>query len=210
MTDEIINEEEFEESAEESNSLFQMLGNQIAEEQIPEIFFSFDTGEAFEECSVCGKKLKDTDNDYMIEKAIKNYPGGTTDIIFEYACCKDCYLEMSGKISKGSRTAIEEIADKYSMNLMINLGMPGPDEPDKCCYSNKPVADCSEYQIFGIFNGNYRYGIINTCAVSDDVIEEMQEALSEETREELDDFTKQVTPDFPVGEEYFKFKPIIL
>lgn len=195
---------------EESGSLFDLLENRIADDPIPEVFYSFDTGEPFAECSLCGKPLAGTENDYLVEKAVKNYPGGTTDIIFEYACCADCYRKIHGKISKESQVAMLKAADKYAGRLAVNLGLPGPPEPEKCCYSDKPLSECSEYQFFGIFSGNKKYSIINTCAISDDIIEEIQESLSEKTREELDDFTKQISPDFPVGEEIIKFRPILI
>ena len=75
---------------------------------IPEEFYSFNTGKPFERCIDCDKYLLDGEP-YMIEKAIRQYPGySAKDIIFEYAMCVDCAERLKNEMSQESMASIQK------------------------------------------------------------------------------------------------------
>jgi hypothetical protein len=72
---------------------------------IPKEFFNSETKEPFRTCMMCNQSL--AEKQYMVEKAIKNYPSlGTKEIIFEYAMCLECAGKMHLELSEESRTRI--------------------------------------------------------------------------------------------------------
>ena len=76
--------------------------------KIPEIFHSTGTGKPFSHCVSCNKELLNSDNPYIIEKAIRQYlEYKTTDTIFEYAMCMDCYMKIDQSLSDESKHNLE-------------------------------------------------------------------------------------------------------
>lgn len=75
---------------------------------IPEIFHSADTRAPLERCLVCERPLLDTDQEYLIEKAMRQYPEyEVNEVIIEYALCLDCHADMQNSISEASKHALE-------------------------------------------------------------------------------------------------------
>jgi hypothetical protein len=176
---------------------------------IPREFYPFDSENRFLECTICGKPLHE-DERYVVEKAVKRYSTGNLDTIFEYACCEDCYLEMAEKMSKESIQKLQDYTMKHQANGLAHLMLIPEERGKHCFFSNKPIEECEEFQIFAAFKGDFMSAIMFPMAVSGDVVEEMQELISEKTREELDDFGKKISPTLPQFEEDFKFRPIVL
>lgn len=61
---------------------------------LPEIFWSFETGQPMEHCSLCGCDLMVPDTNYLIEKAFKN-----RETVFEHALCLKCYTDAHESLS---------------------------------------------------------------------------------------------------------------
>lgn len=75
---------------------------------IPEIFHSEDASAPFERCLVCDRSLLDGNQEYLIEKAVKQYPEyDVREIVIEYALCLACHAEMQNAISEASKLALE-------------------------------------------------------------------------------------------------------
>lgn len=75
---------------------------------IPEIFHSADLSAPFERCLVCDRSLLDGAQEYLIEKAVKQYPEyDVREIVIEYALCLTCHAEMQNTISEASKLALE-------------------------------------------------------------------------------------------------------
>lgn len=192
-----------------AHSLFDDLDDdEMVFEEIPSQFFPFDTDKPFLECTLCGKSLSGPDAKYIVEKAVKNYSTGSQDTIFEYACCEECYKEMSGKISKDSMKALMNFNLKYMHNTMLHLRASSGDKLQTCFYTQKPVSESSEYQFFAIFKGDKMATSFFPMAVSSEIIEQMQEVISTKTREELDDFGKKIYPKLPYFEQDWSFRPM--
>ncbi len=201
--DEIIDDEE-----PKRESIFDNLdyGGYI---DIPREFYPFDSKNRFLECTVCSKPLHE-DEKYVVEKAVKRYSTGNIDTIFEYACCEKCYLDMAKKMSKESIQKLQEYTMKRQANAFAHLMLSPDERANHCFFSNQPIDECEEYQIFAAFKGDFMSAMMFPMAISGDVVEEMQELISEKTREELDDFGKKISPNLPYFEEDFKFRPMVL
>ena len=75
---------------------------------IPEIFHSADTRAPLERCLVCERPLLDTTEEYLIEKAVRQYPEyEVKEVIIEYALCLDCHADMQNSISDDSKHSLE-------------------------------------------------------------------------------------------------------
>jgi uncharacterized protein with PIN domain len=110
---------------------------------IPEIFHSADTRAPLDRCLVCERPLLDTEEEYLIEKAMRQYPEyELTEVIIEYALCLDCHADMQNSISDASKHALEtyflENADLHEriVSLMAddsprNIGPSGDAEADE-------------------------------------------------------------------------------
>ena len=86
--------------------------------KIPNLFYSTDTEMPFSNCISCDKYLLQPQSPYVIEKAIKQYPDyNTTDVIFEYAMCMDCYQNINESLSVESKASIEQY---FSENVDLN------------------------------------------------------------------------------------------
>jgi len=75
---------------------------------IPEIFHSAELSAPFERCLVCDQSLLSGNQEYLIEKAVKQYPEyDVREIVIEYALCLACHAEMQNAISEASTLALE-------------------------------------------------------------------------------------------------------
>ncbi|RMH70637.1 MAG: hypothetical protein D6675_08710 [Gemmatimonadetes bacterium] len=163
--------------------------------EIPHQFYSDLTEKPFTHCIECGQPLGEPGIQYIIEKAIKNYPGQQmTDTLFEYAMCLDCYWEMAQSLSQLSQ---ERIAAYFEQRVdlvlrrqqLAQLGFERI-EPwiSNCVITGKPASETSEYQIIGQFDGPHLLYTYLPFMISGDVMEDVAKLLSAETRRELDNF----------------------
>lgn len=196
------------EKPDDDYSLFDILDGGALIDISPD-FYRFDDKKPFEQCTICGKELIESNSNYVIEKAIKKYPMGAHDVIFEYACCEDCIKEMSDKMSKNSRKKMTEFSSAKSPNFYNHVYQNAETRKNTCFFSGVEIKENESYQFYGIFRGNKMDKLLSPVAYSEKIVEEVQELLSPETLEELDDFMKKIFPKIPEFEEEWKFKPII-
>src|SRR5688572_19734065 len=75
--------------------------------EIPSVFYCHATQKPFEACLICSRNLLKTDAQYVIEKAIRQYPGFTAkDVVSEYAICLECNNILQKTLSVHSKTII--------------------------------------------------------------------------------------------------------
>lgn len=180
--------------------------------EIPPCFYSFQEEGLFKRCIECDRNLLEEKCEYVIEKAIRNYPDfNTSDVIFDYAICMDCARKIHNKLSKES---IENIRNFFNQKLDVNErsrkiaeAKGNVDELiSDCMISHREAKISSEYQIFAHCVGD-KINLQNPpYMLSSEVLEELSEILSVKTREELDGFfNRHFSPDPSLMESTPKF-----
>ncbi len=155
------------------------LGNYI---EVPEEFWSFETGKPLAACRLCGKDLMMEGTNYLIEKAFRN-----DETIFEHAMCLDCYAKCHESMSDESKIRIRDYFAEHvdmkqrDLDLLERHGTDHSKWLGHCMVKGYPLAECGEYQIYGycidkdlVFSGA-------PYALSGEVIEEILELLSPQT-----------------------------
>ena len=182
---------------------------------IPEQFFEDETEEPFKKCIMCQKSLTG-DVEYMVEKAIRRYPDlETEEVQFELAVCIDCSSKMRNQLSKESLQNIQQ----YFQQQMTS-GQP-PERvfdfdsgtilnwQENCLFKNISRAEMTEYHMYGHFVGDKMTFGMFPYILSGKAIEEMQELLSKETKDEMDDFIDTYFGLPPELKDIFKDNPIL-
>lgn len=163
--------------------------------KIPNRFYSDGTGEPFSNCINCDRYLLNGGIPYVIEKAIKKYHQfNTEDTIFEHAMCIDCQIKLRETLSEESKKNIDNfIASRVDFEKrrtkLIDTHGPELDEwLKKCIVTGNPVAEESEYQVYCQCDGENLYYAYMPFMLSGRAMEEIQELLSAQTRDEIDRF----------------------
>ena len=165
---------------------------------IPSSFYSFKEEGPFQHCVECDRFLLDESCDYVIEKAVRNYPGfKASDVIFDYAICMDCAIEVQKGLSTESMTKIQEFMQEHLQQKMRTRESASLESyTDHCLVSNRAVSECEEFQIFAYCRGSKVNLQMPPYMISGQVLDEISELLSPETRDELDGFfNKHFAPD---------------
>lgn len=158
---------------------------------IPEEFYSFETGTPFTKCIECERKLLEEGCEYMIERAIRIYPGyQAQDVIFDYAICMECAQRIHSRLSKESLHKMQLYFSRINFAERIKRTDPNKlnELTARCMVKDKPRNECTEFQIYAhcvgdqVFLGNPPY------MVSGEAIEELTALLSDSTKEELGGF----------------------
>lgn len=161
---------------------------------IPNDFFSDVEEEPFSECKVCGCDLSDGQTPYSIEKAYKRVAEGNDVTLFEMVICLPCAEEQSLKMSKSSREfmdnlmAASELMMKRTERWETNWRK---DWKSNCWASNKKIEVNEEYHMVGQFKGGKVMSYLTPFVLGQDFINEMQENLSAETKDEMNRFGEQ-------------------
>jgi hypothetical protein len=168
---------------------------------IPELFYSSQEKRPIKCCAICGKILISANEPYIIEKAFKrNALTKKDELIFEYAMCYTCQQNASKELSEESLKNIKMYFDLYVdfNKRQEKLGKPDnfkfADCIKNCIITNKPLGHYSEYQIGAYF---YRDRLLLEnlpFAIGQQAIEELQELLSNKTRDFLDGFKDKIFP----------------
>ena len=159
--------------------------------KIPGKFHNSLTENAFKECGICERDLREHNLAYLIEKAYRRFPdNGGEELLFEIAVCHDCARNMRTQLSRESRKAVNEFFYKEFMTRLQEL-RDADDEylMSHCLLSGKPLGDMSEYQIYAHCQGDRMADHGAAYILSGEVIERIQELLSEETRDQLRKFS---------------------
>ena len=183
---------------------------------IPKPFHSEATGKLFETCIHCQRHLIDLNLHYVIEKVVKYYDEmKTTDTIFEYAVCLQCYQELRKSLSSESVQRLgtylqnhvdlelrrHQFIEKEDMDVNHWIG--------RCIIKDKPIQACREYQIMCECVGDRMLFTLMPYMISDDAIEEMSELLSEKTQGFFDDFRKRFLGPPPEVSELLKSSRVL-
>ncbi len=164
------------------------------ETEIPKQFRSYETGEKFDKCLMCGKELLKSDADYVIEKAIKRYPKlDSQDVVFEYAMCFDCVEKTQEELSEESFSRIMEYfgsnADIFSrMNLLADENPKFENWISKCAIKGTPVKEMEEYVIDAHCKGDRLLLSALPYMIGGEAMDEIGELLSNKTTDFLDGF----------------------
>lgn len=141
-----------------------------------------ENGEAFEECSVCDESLKK--GLFFVEKAYqRNLNGEGFFILFEFAICQKCKQEMSQNLSKQSFQEMQNYLLAHQSKIEKSIAVASE---KICSFSGKELREGDAFhQIFIIQNGE---ALGAPVSMSDKVMEEYQNLLSEKTKDFFDDF----------------------
>ena len=185
--------------------------------KIPKVFHSAVNDELFANCTMCGKELLESNESYIIEKAVKNYQENKVkDIIFEYAMCFSCLEKMREGFSEESLERINNYILKKTdlplrRNELIEKGtLDVNDWISKCIVKDINQDQLPEYQIMCQCQGEHMLYTYMPYMLSCNAAEEMQELLSKKTKDELDRFYKDNLGLPPDLEELFRTRmPVI-
>ena len=161
--------------------------------EIPKVFYSTETGRPFSRCVSCEKHLLTTGEQYVIEKAIRNYQKfKTNDTIFEYAMCVDCYAKIQKSFSVSSKQAVENyflqnVNFAQRRTRLLEEGNLRLDEwISHCIVKETPVQDLDEYQILCQCHGDKMLFTYLPFMIGGDATDEIVQLLSNETLGEID------------------------
>lgn len=161
---------------------------------IPKEFHSFEKEGLFTNCIECNRDLLDGSCDYVIEKAIRNYKGyKAEDVIFDYAICMKCALDVQQSLSRESLISIQQYMEQNMrveerVKQMTYLKEDHTRFVEECLVSSEPKNACDEYQIFAYCRGDKMNLDMPPYMISGKILNEISELLSNETRDELNGF----------------------
>jgi len=160
---------------------------------MPETFYSRETGRPFESCLICDRPLHEGGAVlYLIEKA---YRDGET--LYDYAMCLACHAEFIEGLSTESMAKIEQYfsqrVDFQLRNIEMMAIAPDRCEPwiDHCVVTREPIAREDEHQVFALCTGTDF--ILGYCpyAVCSNTVEDLYQLLSKQTKDDIDRFTRE-------------------
>lgn len=166
----------------------------ILKKDIPNILKSDLTDKPFENCLLCNIDLMESQIPYMVEKAFKRAPDGSLYTIFEFAICMGCAQKTQDQLSRESLAKIQKYFSdrndlfKRNEEMFDEEKTEFEDWTNECILSGKKISECDEFQILATCQGNQMEMGMFPYAISGEEAENMQELLSEKTRDELDDF----------------------
>jgi len=184
---------------------------------IPPIFQSYLTGTYFDRCIACNKNLLEVGTQYLIEKAINRANAFKVEnVVFEYAICFDCTMDMQGKMSKESNEKIGEYFHSkvdliHRREAYLAAGKFDPMEwIDTCLVSHEPVENLSEFQIYAHCEGPHLLFSVMPYMISGSVLEHLSGMLSKQTKDEMDGFVDEHFGGPPEFRELLKDKDVIV
>lgn len=161
---------------------------------IPNDFNSDSDDQPFISCKVCDLDLIKSQTPYSIEKAYKRVDEAQDVTLFEVAICMPCAEKQSKKMSTeskaylmkmmGGASFLEKRQNRWGNNWR-------EDWKSTCLFSDEEVKLNDEYHIVGQFQGGKIIPTMTPFVIGQTYIEEIQENLSAETKEEMDKFGEQ-------------------
>ena len=168
---------------------------------VPEIFWSFETGEPFRKCNVCDSDLFEPGTNYLIEKAFQK-----TETVFEYAICMQCHGKLFKEVSQQSQKLFVNYFHEHvdmeqrSKELLQLFGMNHDEWLSNCLVKGTPKERCEEHQIYGMCVDRDLVFLEMPFMISSAVIEDLLVLLSDQTKGFLDNFSDHVLGiDVPEG-----------
>jgi len=168
----------------------------------PPIDFNSDANnEPFQHCLICNEDLLSAGVPYSVEKAKKVLASGDEVTLYEMAICMPCAEQMNKRVSAHSRQVMDDFFKSIDMQR-LQEEMSASDDPEEwknqCMISGKPKSEIMEYNIVAqMVNGKMLHGM-PPVLIDLSVMEPLQDLLSQETKEEFDNFRDQfLSPDDP-------------
>ncbi len=161
----------------------------MSDKAIPSLLHNEDEKQPHQNCRICNKDLMNGEM-YAIQKVFKNYPGQEkAQVLFDFAMCQQCMMEARAELSVESRMRI----DRFMMDGLQGLESSGENpesrfENKQCTISGKPLGESQEYQVMAVCEGDRL--MESPICLSDEILEHIQELLSEQSRDELNRFTE--------------------
>ena len=150
---------------------------------------------------MCGKELLTDYEPYIIEKAFKkNDITKETELVFEYALCSECQQNMASELSKESLNNIKMYYELYvnfeerQQQFKDKENFKLSEWINKWLITGKPLSEYKEFQYGGMFLRNQMMLGNLPFAVGEKAINDMQELISEKTRNFLDGFKDKIIP----------------
>lgn len=167
---------------------------------IPEELYSYNTGQPFDKCSDCGRELIKSGELYVIEKAFRQYDGySAKDVVFEVAICMHCAERIKDELSE------ESVANMmlFFEEMMANgQQLPQGDTLSQCVVTGRKKAELPGYQINALCQGGQLSPLQPPYLVSTAVLDEMNDVLSDSTRDFLEGYSQKFvgpTPESYIG-----------
>ena len=160
----------------------------MEEKDIPNQLYNEDSKQPHKACKICATEFSDS-YIYGIQKVFKNYPNQKPQALFDFALCQTCMEEARSELSVESRQRI----DQFMMSKMREMEETGLDislsfDSGKCSLSGKLTTDSKEYQGVAVCRGPKL--LESPMVLSDDILDQIQELLSPESRQELNRFSE--------------------
>lgn len=177
---------------------------------IPKEFYNSETQQPFKSCLMCNQSLDQLQ--YVVEKAIKNYPTlGTSEIIFEYAMCLTCAAKMHMELSEESRGRIEAYMAQHLKNKTKEREIKDVKTSlTKCMVRETDLSQSSEYSIYALCNGAEMVVSDLPYALSGEVQDEIMQLLSAKSLDIMDDFIGNHFTGPPEVMEILKRRPVFI
>ncbi len=144
----------------------------IPSEPIPEIFHSFQHEGPFEECIECHGKLKGTT--YVVHKS-----QAKGEVIFEFAMCMKCLVQMHEDFSKLSKERIEGFVEMNRKHF---------ESTEECNFCSTRREECGEFSVAGVFYGDRMIRYQQPSLICSKCSEKVQNLISPQTRKRIDEF----------------------
>ncbi len=163
--------------------------------KIPKMFFSTETEKLFSHCISCNNYLLLPGSQYVVEKVIRQYiEYNTTDTIFEYAMCVNCYQQVNESLSLTSKQNIEKYFNEHvdigqrRHNLLKDKNLNIEDWVSHCIIKGTPLNELNEYQIACQCDGEYLLFTYMPILIGHEAMDEMMQLLSNKTIGEINGF----------------------
>jgi len=189
----------------------------IRSARIDPLFYESTTGKPFNRCISCDRNLLGKGVSYMIEKAVKQYKDfSTTDTIFEYALCMDCYEEIAQGMSETSKKRISEYYETHvdfekRRHQLIKKPELVPDEwLETCLITGTRREQLSEYQIMCQCLGDQILYYNLPILIGESAMDEMIQLLSNKTLGEMGKFKDKFLGVPPELKDLFDDRKILI
>lgn len=185
--------------------------------EIPKRFYSDSAGEPFKQCQVCGRSLHAPGVTYVVEKAMKNYPGyDFCSTVYELAICLDCHQKvqqgMSEESVKNLQLYYQSVMEKKGQHqVFIDMRTFNLDDWfSTCFFKGSEISKMSEYQMVAQFEGDKMLMTTPPLIIGSEAMNEMSSLLSDKTIDDMNDFRNRFMGPSPEIEELIYGKKLLL
>lgn len=177
----------YEEPDNEQSRLESALG-ESPQLEMPEIFYSEETGRPFQICIDCGAFLPTElagEGYYYIHKTIVR-----NEAVFEFAMCLDCNARLQQEFSRETMQAIQRFCAENIEPQEIVDWESIDEHLGECVVCHRAREECHRFSIAGFGAGFQLLLGIGPFLMCDDCESRMSDLVSEKTRKEWDRFVE--------------------